>query len=41
MKITDIKEPQFLKKYSINELNTLCQEIREFIIKSLSKAMGL
>ena len=40
MKITDIKEPQFLKKHSINELNTLCQEIREFIIKNLAETGG-
>ena len=40
MKITDIKEPQFLKKYSINELNTLCQEIRDFIIKNLAETGG-
>ena len=40
MKITDIKEPQFLKKYSINELNTLCQEIRDFVIKNLAETGG-
>ena len=36
MKITDIKDPKFLKKYSIQELNTLCSDIREFVIKNLS-----
>lgn len=40
MKITDIKDPKFLKKYSIQELNTLCSDIREFVIKNLSKTGG-
>ena len=36
MKISDIKDPKFLKKYSIEELNTLCSEIREFVINNFS-----
>ena len=40
MKITEIKEPKFLKKYSIKELNTLCSDIREFVIDNLSKTGG-
>ena len=40
MKISDIKDPKFLKKYSIEELNTLCSEIREFVINNLSKTGG-
>ena len=40
MKITDIKDPSFLKKYNINELNVLCEDIREFVIKNLSKTGG-
>ena len=40
MKITDIKDPKFLKKYSIQELNALCSDIREFVIKNLSKTGG-
>lgn len=40
MKITDIKEPTFLKKYSIEQLNVLCSDIREFVIKNLSKTGG-
>ena len=40
MKITDIKDPSFLKKYNINQLNILCSEIRKFVIKNLSKTGG-
>ena len=40
MKIIDIKNPKFLKKYSINQLNVLCSEIRKFIIKNLSQTGG-
>lgn len=40
MKITEIKEPKFLKKYSLKELNTLCSDIREFVIDNLSKTGG-
>ena len=35
MKISDIKDPKFLKKYKIAELNNLCTDIRKFVIKSL------
>ena len=40
MEIIDIKNPKFLKKYSIEQLNVLCSEIREFIIENLSKTGG-
>lgn len=40
MKITEIKDPKFLKKYNEKELNALCQDIREFIIENLSKTGG-
>ena len=40
MKLTDIKNPQFLKKLSEKELNNLCQDIRDFLIKKLSKTGG-
>jgi len=40
MKITDIKDPSFLKKYKNDELNDLCINIRKFIIDNLSKTGG-
>ena len=40
MKITDIKSPKFLKNYSISQLNTLCSDIREFLIDNLSETGG-
>ena len=40
MKITEIKDPKFLKKYDTKELNNLCKDIREFIIDNLSKTGG-
>ena len=40
MKITDIKSPKFLKNYSTNQLNTLCSDIREFLIDNLSATGG-
>ena len=40
MEIIDIKNPKFLKKYSIEQLNVLCSEIREFVINNLSKTGG-
>ena len=40
MKITEIKDPKFLKKYNEKELNDLCKDIREFIIDNLSKTGG-
>lgn len=40
MKISDIKDPKFLKKYKVDELNVLCQDIRDFIIQNISKTGG-
>lgn len=40
MKITEIKDPRFLKKYNYNQLNTLCTDIRKFLIENLSKTGG-
>lgn len=40
MKITDIKDPKFLKKYNITQLNGLCSDIRQFVIENLSKTGG-
>lgn len=40
MKIQDIKDPKFLKKYKENELKDLCTDIRNFIIESVSKTGG-
>ena len=40
MKITEIKDPKFLKKYNEKELNNLCTDIRQFIIENLSKTGG-
>lgn len=40
MKITDIKDPKFLKKLSIKELETLAHDIREFLLDSVSKTGG-
>lgn len=40
MKIKDIENPKFLKEYDINQLNTLSQDIRDFLIKSISKTGG-
>lgn len=40
MKITDIKDPKFLKKLKKEELNVLCSDIREFVIDNLSKTGG-
>jgi 1-deoxy-D-xylulose-5-phosphate synthase len=39
-KITDITDPQFLKSLSNSELDALCQDIRDFLIDSLSKTGG-
>lgn len=38
--LSNINSPSDLKKLNIDELNTLSQEIREFLIKSLSKTGG-
>ena len=40
MKITDIKNPNFLKKYNEKELNNLCKDIRDFLIDNISKTGG-
>ena len=40
MKISEIKDPKFLKKYNINQLNALCNDIRNFVIDNLSKTGG-
>lgn len=40
MDIYNIKNPNFLKQLNIKELENLSQEIREFIIKSLSETGG-
>lgn len=38
--IKDIKNPEFLKKYNIEQLNALCTDIRKFLIENLSKTGG-
>ena len=40
MKITDIKNPQFLKKMKIKDLKLLSNNIRSFIIENVSKTGG-
>ena len=40
MRIQEIKDPRFLKKYNEKELNELCTDIRKFIINSVSKTGG-
>lgn len=40
MKLTDITDPQFLKKLNITELEDLSTEIREFLIQNISKTGG-
>lgn len=40
MEISDIKSPNFLKKYSIEELEELCQKIRTFLLDNISKTGG-
>ncbi len=40
MEISNITNPNFLKKYNIAELNQLCQDIREFIIDNISITGG-
>lgn len=39
-KVEDIKNPDFLKKYDINEFETLSSDIREFILNNVSKNGG-
>jgi 1-deoxy-D-xylulose-5-phosphate synthase len=40
MKIEDIQSPEFLKQCTIEELNTLCDHIRTFIIDHVSQTGG-
>ena len=40
MKILDIKDPKFLKKLKIKELEILSNDIRDFIIENVSKTGG-
>ena len=40
MNLTDIHNPDFLKKMSVSELEQLAREIRSFLIQSISKTGG-
>lgn len=40
MKVLDIKNPKFLKKLNIKELEVLSNDIRDFIIENVSKTGG-
>ena len=40
MDINNIKDPKFLKELNTIQLNTLCTQIRDFLIDSLSKTGG-
>lgn len=40
MNLTDIQNPDFLKKMSVSELEQLAREIRSFLIQSISKTGG-
>lgn len=40
MKLTDIKSPEFLKNLTIDELEKLASDIRQFLIENLSKTGG-
>jgi len=40
MDITKIKNPKFLKKLSINELNSFANDVRNFLLESVSKTGG-
>lgn len=40
MNLCDIKNPEFLKSMSVHEMETLCGEIREFLIENISKTGG-
>ena len=40
MNILDIKSPQDIKKMSLKELKDLCEDIRSFLIDSVSKTGG-
>ena len=38
--ILNIKSPEFLKDLNVDQLNELCQDIRQFIIENVSKTGG-
>lgn len=40
MKLTDIQDPKFLKSLSVKEMEELADEIRQFLITSISKTGG-
>lgn len=40
MNLKDIKDPKFLKKFDINQLNDLSKDIRSFILDTVSKTGG-
>ncbi len=40
MKINEIKDPQFLKTYSNKQLENLSNEIRDFLVDTVSKTGG-
>lgn len=40
MNLNEIKNPDFLKSLSIKELNSLCDEIRQFILENVSSSGG-
>ena len=40
MKIEDIKDPKFLKDLSYKELDELANDIRKFILETVSKHGG-
>jgi len=40
MDLTSIKDPQFLKEYSLKEMNELAEDIRAFLIEKISKTGG-
>lgn len=40
MKVEDIRDPSFVKTLDEKQLNTLCDDIREFLIESISKTGG-
>lgn len=40
MELNSIKDPKFVKKLKLEELNELCFDIREFLLENLSKTGG-
>lgn len=40
MNIREIQNPEFLQQLSLQELNTLCEELRQYIVESLSHTGG-